>query len=208
MATPQHSGGVATPPRPLRINAHAPLWRIVDALAASGWGDLRDAPQSVRTYLLALGRIADARSGIAETTDAQVAERAGLSVRTIMRARSWLEERELLVVMRRGARQGLRGVASLLSVTKRALVAMLPAARAGKDARTRARGARPGGAPNLTRWRAFPSSRRKTGAAPRQPRPDGPTNIQKQLVEEAAHAAANPVRPETLASIRALIARR
>lgn len=206
------ANAISAPPtstsRPVRINAHAPLWRIVDALAASGWGDLRNAPQSVRTYLLALGRIADARSGIAETTDAQVAERAGLSVRTIMRARAWLEERELLVVMRRGARQGLRGVASLLSITKRALVAMLPSARASKDARTRARAARPGGAPNVTAWRAFPSSRRKTGAAARVPRPDGPTNIQKRLTDEAAHAAANPPRPETLAGIRALIARR
>jgi hypothetical protein len=191
----------------VRINAHAPLWRIVDTLAASGWGDLRDAPQSVRTYLLALGRIADARTGIAEVTDAQAAERAGLSVRTIIRARTWLQDAGLIEQLRRGARQGLHGVASILRLAKRALVAMLPGARAAKDARTRARAARPGGAPNLTRWQAFPSSQRKTGAPRWGVRP-APSTVQKQLAEEAAHAAANPARPETLASIRAMLARR
>ncbi len=154
MAAAENISAPSTPTSsPVRLNAHAPLWRIVDALAASGWGDLRDAPQSVRTYLLALGRLGDPRSGIAEVTDAQVAERAGLSVRTIMRARAWLQTRGVVVMLRRGARHGMRGVASLLSVTKRALVALLPRARAAKDARARARAARPGGAPNLTAWR-------------------------------------------------------
>ncbi|WP_159794427.1 helix-turn-helix domain-containing protein [Puerhibacterium puerhi] len=196
-----------TLPPPVRINAHSPLWRIVDALAASGWGELRDAPQSVRTYLLALGRLADARTGLAEITDAQAAERAGLSVRTIIRARTWLQEAGLLEQLRRGARQGLRGVASLLRLGKRALVAMLPGARAAKDARARARAARPGGAPNLTPRPPFPSLRRKAGA-PRWGVRTAPSTVQKQLVDEAAHAAANPVRPETLASIRAMLARR
>jgi hypothetical protein len=109
-------------------------------------------------------------------------------------------------MLRRGARQGTRGVASLLAVTKRALVALLPRARAAKDARARARAARPGGAPNLTGWRAFPSLRRKTAApAPQAARP-GPTPVQRTLAEQAAEAAARPPRPETLASIRAMLA--
>ncbi|MCL1871567.1 MAG: helix-turn-helix domain-containing protein, partial [Promicromonosporaceae bacterium] len=181
-----------------RINAHAPLWRLVDALAASGWGELRDAPQSVRTYLLALGRIADARTGIAETTDAQVAERAGLSVRTIIRARTWLQDYGLLEQLRRGARQGLTGVASLLRLGKRALAAMLPGARAAKDARERRRAQREGGAPNLTARHAFPSLRRKTGAAPRWGVRPPASNVQQQLRDDAAHAASAPARPETI----------
>jgi hypothetical protein len=206
MATPQHSGGAVLTPPPVRVNAHAPSWRIVDTLAASGWGDLRNAPQSVRTYLLTLGRIVDARTGVAEVTDAQAAERAGLSVSTIIRARTWLQDAGLLAQLRRGARHGLRGVASLLRLSKAALIAMLPGARAAKDARTRARAARPGGAPNLTTWLASPSSRKKTGAPRWGVRP-APSTVQQQLVDEAAHAAANPARPETLASIRATLAR-
>jgi hypothetical protein len=191
----------------VRINAHAPLWRIVDALAASGWGELRDAPQSVRTYLIALGRLADARTGVAEVTDGQAAERAGLSVRTIIRARTWLQDAGVLEQLRRGARRGLHGVASLLRLAKRVLVAMLPGARAAKDARARARAARSGGAPNVTGRQAFPSLWRKTGAPRWGVRP-APSIVQKQLVDEAAHAAANPARPETLASIRAMLAPR
>jgi len=202
------SAPVATSP-PVRINASAPLWRIVDALAASGWGELRDAPQSVRTYLLALARVADARTGVAETTDAQTAERAGVSVRTVARARVWLQQRGIVVQVRRGARQGLRGVASLLAVTKRALVDLLPGARAAKDERARARAAREGGAttlvPNMTPRRPFPSSRRKTGAPRWGVRP-APSSVQQQLRDEAAHAAAFPPSSSSIAAVRAAIA--
>jgi DNA-binding transcriptional ArsR family regulator len=208
MAAAENISAPSTPTSStVRLNAHAPLVRIIDALAASGWGDLRDAPQSVRSYLLALGRLAHPRSGVAEVTDAQVAERAGLSVRTIMRARTWLQEHGIVVMLRRGARQGTRGVASLISVTKLALVALLPRARAAKDARARARAARPGGAPNLTGWRAFPSLRRKTAAPSSRVARPGRSTVQKVLAEHAEHAAGNPPRPETLASIRAVLAR-
>ncbi|MFD6093636.1 hypothetical protein ACFWGN_16080 [Oerskovia sp. NPDC060338] len=160
----------ASPPpaAPPRINAHASLWRIVDTLAASGWGDLREAPQAVRSYLLAIAQLADQKSGIAEVTDAQAAERAGISRRSVMRARHWLQDQGLVVMIRRGARQGLRGVASVLSVTKTALVALLPGARTAKDGRARRRAETPGGArrliPNVTARRPFPSSGRKTAA--------------------------------------------
>ncbi|MHA7620219.1 hypothetical protein ACX12M_17035 [Cellulosimicrobium cellulans] len=201
---------ISAPPTPaVRINAHAPLWRIVDALAASGWGELRAAPQSVRTYLLALARVADARTGIAETTDAQAAERAGVSVRTVARARLWLTERGIVVQVRRGARQGLRGVASLLAVTKRALVDLLPDARAAKGERARARAAREGGAtrlaPNMTPRRAFPSSGRNTGAPRWGVRPV-PSSVQQQLRDDAAHAAASPPSSASIAAVRAAIA--
>ncbi len=204
------SNAISGPPTPaVRINAHAPLWRIVDALAASGWGELRDAPQSVRTYLLALARVADARTGIAETTDAQTAERAGISVRTVARARTWLTERGIVAQVRRGARQGLHGVASLLSVAKRALVDLLPGARAAKADRARARSAREGGAtrlvPNMTTRRPFPSSRRKTGAPRWGVRP-APSSVQQQLRDEAAHAAASPPSTSSIAAVRAAIA--
>lgn len=216
MAVADDISAPSAPPPPVRLNARAPLWRLIDALAAAGWGDLRDAPQSVRTYLLALARIADARTGVAEVTDAQAAERAGLSVRTIIRARTWLQAAGLVVMARRGARQGLRGVASLLSVTKRALVALLPAARRAKDARSRRRASRPGGAPslpNLTRWQSFPSWRRKTapprarGSVGPATRPTGPSSVQRQLLAEAAAAAAHPPRAATIAAARAAIAR-
>ncbi|MCK0116282.1 hypothetical protein BCE75_10323 [Isoptericola sp. CG 20/1183] len=201
MASADDISAPPAPPPPVRLNSRAPLWRLIDALAAAGWGDLRDAPQSVRSYLLALARIADARSGIAEVTDAQAAERAGLSVRTIIRARTWLQDAGLVVMVRRGARQGLRGVASLLAVTKRALVALLPAARRAKDARTRRRASRPGGAPNLTGRRPFPSWRRKTAPPPR--RTPGPSPVQRQLLADAAAAAAHPPRAATIAAARA-----
>ncbi|MDO8143947.1 hypothetical protein [Isoptericola sp. 178] len=162
----------APPPPPVRLNAHAPLWRLVDALAAAGWGDLRDAPQSVRSYLLALARLADPRTAVVETTDAQAAERAGVSVRTVIRARRWLQHRGVVVMLRRGARQGLRGVPSLLRVTKRVLVALLPAARCAKDARARRRAARPGGAPGRRApthpgGPAYPAGRRNPAPPPR-----------------------------------------
>ncbi|NNU27562.1 hypothetical protein [Isoptericola sediminis] len=203
----------APPPPPVRLNAYAPLWRLVDALAAAGWGDLRDAPQSVRSYLLALARLADARSAVVETTDAQAAERAGVSVRTVIRARTWLQHRGVVVMLRRGARQGLRGVPSLLQVPKRVLVALLPAARRAKDARARRRAARPGGAPglrvpNLTRWQAFPSWRRKT-APPAAPPSSGarrrPSPVQERLRAEAAAASAHPPRAATIAATRAAV---
>jgi hypothetical protein len=210
MADAYASSAPPTPaPPPVRINAHAPLWRIVDALAASGWGELRDAPQSVRTYLHALARIADARTGIAEVTDAQAAERAGVSTRTVARARTWLTEHGIITQVRRGARQGLRGVASLLAVAKRALVELLPGARTAKDARARARANRPGGAttlaPNMTARRPFPSSRRKTGAPRWGVRP-APSTVQETLRDEAAHAAAAPPTTSTIAAVRAAIA--
>jgi hypothetical protein len=181
-----------TPPA-VRINAHAPLWRIVDTLAASGWGDLRDAPQAVRSYLLAIAQLADQKTGIAEITDAQAAERAGVSRRSVMRARHWLQERELVVMIRRGARQGLRGVASVLSVTKTALVALLPDARATKDGRARRRAERPGGArrliPNMPRRRPFPSSGRKTAAPATRGARHGYSDLRSELVAIAERGA-------------------
>lgn len=130
----------------VRINENAPLWRVVDAVAASGWGDvLRGAPQSVRTYLLAFARVANARSAIAEVTDAQLSERTGLSIRTMERARKWLVEHDFLVVLRRGARQGLKGVASILYLAKDALLELIPSARTVKDEREQRRQQRQGG---------------------------------------------------------------
>lgn len=230
MAEPYAS---SLPPAPLppavRINSHAPLWRIVDALAASGWGDLREAPQAVRSYLLAIAQLADQKTGIAEVTDAQAAERAGISRRSVMRARHWLQDHGLVVMIRRGARQGLRGVASVLSVTKRALVDLLPGARAAKDGRERRRAETPGGAPrlvpNVPRWRPSPSSGRKTAAtAPRRGRlglSAGKTNsnsttksrpqvaarpVQDELRALDEHATQNPTTASTLAAVKALAA--
>jgi len=214
MATPDDIS--APPPSPVRLNAHAPLWRLVDALAAAGWGDLRDAPQSVRSYLLALARLADPRTAVVETTDAQAAERAGLSPRTIARARTWLQRHGVVTMLRRGARQGLRGVPSLLRVTKRALVALLPAARRAKDARARRRAARPGGAarlpvPNRTRRQPFPAWRRKTAPPAASPSSRAtevrrrPSPVQERLRAEAADAAATPPRAATIAAVRAAL---
>lgn len=200
---------ISLPPAPLppaalpRINAHAPLWRIVDALAASGWGDLRHEPQAVRSYLLAIAQLADQKTGIAEITDAQAAERAGISRRSVMRARHWLQAQGLVVMIRRGARQGLRGVASVLSVTKRALVALLPGARTAKGARARRRAETPGGArrltPNVTRWHPFPSSGRKTAAtATRRGRPSLSAwkNTNSDSATTRPQVAARPVQDE------------
>lgn len=214
------------PPAAPRINSHAPLWRIVDALAASGWGDLRQEPQAVRSYLLAIAQLADQKTGIAEVTDAQAAERAGISRRSVMRARQLLQAQGLVVMIRRGARQGLRGVPSVLSVTKTALIALLPGARAAKDGRARRRAETPGGArrltPNVTRWRPFPSSGRKTAApatrgvrlglsagkntnsTSTRTRPQVATRpVQDELRALNEHANQNPVAASTLAAIKA-----
>lgn len=192
---------------PVRINAHASLWRIVDALAAAGWGELRAAPQSVRSYLLALARLADARTAVAEITDAQASERTGVSPRTVLRARHWLQDHGLIRMVRRGARKGRVGVASLIAVTKHGLVRLLPGARRAKDARADDRAARPGGAPNLTDRRPFPSLRRKTAAPPGRSAGLGRSPVQRELVAQAASAAADPPRPETLAAVRAALTR-
>lgn len=207
MATPYPTDpSLGTAPPPVRINAHAPLWRIVDALAAAGWGELRDAPQSVRSYLTAISRLADPRTSIAEVTDAQAAERAGVSVRTVARARAWLHTGGFLTQIRRGARQGLRGVPSILAVAKKLLVSLLPGARATKDARARRRAARPGGAPslfpNMTGRRPFPSLRRKTGAATAAHPADG---VQDQLRAFDVHAEAHPPQASTIAAVKAAI---
>ncbi len=156
--------GAAVMPPPVRINHHAPTRRVVDAVADAGWGELRSAPQSVRTLLLALGRLGDARSGTLETTDAQLAERTGLTPRTVLSARHWLMENGFVQMVRRGARQGLVGVASVLKVAKKALVALLPSARAEKDARARARAGVEGGAPNLKSRQPFPFQGKEEGA--------------------------------------------
>ncbi|SDS02760.1 hypothetical protein SAMN04489860_0627 [Paraoerskovia marina] len=209
MAEPYPINAPAPIPAPtVRINARASLWRIVDTLAAAGWGELRAAPQSVRSYLLALARLADARTAVVEITDAQAAERAGVSTRTVLRARHWLQDHGIVTMLRRGARKGRVGVASLIRITKRSLIRLLPHARRAKDARAHARAERDGGAPNLTQRHPFPSLRRKTAAPRERGARRGPTPIQQQLTAEAASAAANPPRPETLATVRAMAGRR
>lgn len=112
---------------------------LVGSLARAGWGELGGREwQGVRSVLRALVDLLPYRSGAGLVTAAQVAEAAGLSPRWVRRCMCVLEDAGVITWHRGGVVAG-RPQPSVVRVSKRAVVALIEAARPLREARDAAR---------------------------------------------------------------------
>jgi hypothetical protein len=113
---------------------------LVRSLSRAGWGDLAGREfQGLRTTLHALTASLDDRSGQGMVTVAQVAQRAGLSLRWTRRCLHVLEDLGVIAEWRRGYVAGGRVVASWIRLSKQVLVDLVDAARPLREAADAAR---------------------------------------------------------------------
>ena len=122
------------------MTARAPVPSLMASLSRAGWGDLAGREfQGVRTTLQALVYSLPYASGQGEVTEAQVAQRAGLSLRWVRRCMHVLEDLGVIERWTRGGVVAGNPTPSYLRLSKRALVALIDAARPLKDAADAAR---------------------------------------------------------------------
>jgi len=120
--------------------AHAPMPALVQSLANAGWGDLAGREfQGVRTVLVALMHSLPYKSAQGTVTEAQVAQRAGLSERWVRRCMHVLEDLGVIEHWTRGGVVAGRPTPSMLRLSKRAVVALIEAARPLREAANAAR---------------------------------------------------------------------
>lgn len=123
----------------MTLTAHAPLPALVRSLARAGWGDLAPMEyRGVRTVLRALGDTLPDRAAEGTCTIPQIAQRACLSERWTARCLAVLEDAGLIVWTRGGVVAGTP-VPSVIRVVKRAVLALVEAARPMREAADRAR---------------------------------------------------------------------
>lgn len=108
---------------------------LVGSLARAGWGELGGREwQGVRSVLRAIVDLLPYRSGEGLVTASQVAEAAGLSDRWVRRCMHVLEDAGVIAWHRGGVIDG-RPQPSIVRVSKRAVVALIEAARPLREAR-------------------------------------------------------------------------
>lgn len=108
---------------------------LVGSLARAGWGELSGREwQGVRSVLRALVDLLPYGSGEGLVTASQVAEAAGLSSRWVRRCMCVLEDAGVIAWHRGGVVAG-RPQPSAVRVSKRAMVALVEAARPLREAR-------------------------------------------------------------------------
>jgi len=117
-----------------------PVPSLLRSLARAGWGDLSGREwQGVRSVLRALCDSLPDRSGEGHVTEPQIAQRAGLSLRWTRRCLHVLEDLGIVASWRRGGIVNGRPTPSWLRLSKRALVALVEAARPLREAADAAR---------------------------------------------------------------------
>src|SRR5699024_151837 len=115
--------------------AHWPLSSLLRSLARAGWGELSGREwQGVRSVLRAVVDSVPDRAGEGHVTEPQVAQRAGLSLRWTRHCLHLLEDLGVIAQWRRGGIVAGRPAPSWLRLSKRALVALVEAARPMREA--------------------------------------------------------------------------
>jgi len=115
--------------------AHWPLSSLLRSLARAGWGELQGREwQGVRSVLRAVVDSLPDRAGRGTITEPQVAQRAGLSLRWTRRCLHVLEELGIITAWTRGGVHAGRCLPSVLRISKRALCALIEAARPRREA--------------------------------------------------------------------------